>query len=216
MDSMSRSTPACRTGLSLSGGLSLGRQRTNNCYAIDDRSLLFVATSPRTDPFCDVHPPMQPNVKLQAVYPLPWWGIQTSATFQSLPGPQILAQQQTTNAQILPSLGRNLASCGAAAVCNDTVLLDLLPPGTHVRRPVYQVDVRFNKTITVGPDRHSSDGVRLQPPQREPGALVQQPLRSIVASSDGHSDRAIRGRWGAGGFLMRTIRRDRRVSVLSR
>ncbi len=134
----------------LSGGLSLGRQRTNNCYAIDDRSLLFVATSPRTTPYCDVRPPMQPNLKLQGVYPLPWWGIQTSATFQSLPGPQILAQQETTNAQILPSLGRNLAACGAAAVCNQTVPLALLPPGTLYGDRVYQVDVRFNKAVRVG------------------------------------------------------------------
>jgi hypothetical protein len=132
------------------GGLSLGRQRTNNCYAIEDRSLTFVATFPRTRPFCDVHPPMQPSLKLQGVYPLPWWGLETSATFQSLPGPQILAQQETTNAQILPSLGRNLASCRAAVECNATRPLDLLPPGTLYGDRVYQVDVRFNKIITVG------------------------------------------------------------------
>jgi hypothetical protein len=111
---------------------------------------LFVATSPRTTPFCDVRPPMQPNVKLQGVYPLPWWGIETSATFQSLPGAQILAQQETTNAQILPSLGRNLASCGAAALCNATVLLDVLPPATLYGDRIYQLDVRFTKTIRVG------------------------------------------------------------------
>jgi hypothetical protein len=134
----------------LSGGLSFGRQRTNNCYAIDDRSLLFVGTSPRTMPFCDVRPPMQPNLKLQGMYPLPWWGIQTAATFQSLPGPQILAQQETTNAQILPSLGRNVASCGTAAVCNATVSLDLLPPGTLYGDRLYQVDIRFNKAVRVG------------------------------------------------------------------
>jgi hypothetical protein len=134
----------------LGGGLSLGRQRTNICYAMDDRSLLFVPTSPRTTPFCDVRPPMQPNVKLQGVYPLPWWGIETSATFQSLPGPQLLAQQETTNAQILPSLGRNLASCGVAAVCTATVPLDLLPPGTLYGDRIYQVDLRFTRTVRVG------------------------------------------------------------------
>jgi hypothetical protein len=134
----------------LGGGLSVGRQRTNTCYAIDDRSLLFTATAPRATPFCDVHPPMQPNLKLQGVYPLPWWGIQASATFQSLPGPQILAQRTTTNAQIRPSLGRNLASCGIDPVCSGTVLLDLLPPGTLYGDRIYQVDIRVNKTMKVG------------------------------------------------------------------
>jgi hypothetical protein len=134
----------------VSGGMSLGRQRTNTCYTIEDRSLLFPATSPRTTPFCDVRPPMQPSVKLQAMYPWPWWGIETSATVQSLPGPQILAQQETPNAQIVPSLGRNLASCRAMAVCNGAVLLDLLPPATLYGDRIYQVDVRFNKTVRVG------------------------------------------------------------------
>jgi hypothetical protein len=134
----------------LGGGLSLGRERTNTCYVIDDRSLLFTATAPRTPEFCDVHPPMRPNVKMQAVYPLPWWGIQTSATFQSLPGQQILAQRPTSNGLIRPSLGRNLASCGAAATCNDSILLDLIPPATLYGDRIYQVDVRFTKTLRAG------------------------------------------------------------------
>jgi hypothetical protein len=130
--------------------VSLGRQRINNCYAIDDRSLLFPATSPRTEPFCHVRPPMQPNVKLQAMYPWPWWGIETSATFQSLPGQQILAQRETPNAEIMPSLGRNLSSCRGMAMCNGAVLLDLIPPGTLYGDRVYQIDVRMNKTIRIG------------------------------------------------------------------
>jgi hypothetical protein len=135
---------------SLSGGLSFGRERTNTCYAIDDRSLSFIGTSPRTNAFCDVHPPMKPNLKFQGVYPWPWWGLQTAATFQSLAGPQILAQQETTNVQILPSLGRNLAACGTAVVCNATVLLDLLPPAASYGDRIYQVDIRLSKTVRAG------------------------------------------------------------------
>jgi hypothetical protein len=92
---------------------------------------------------------MQPNVKGQVVYPLPW-GVSTAATFQSLPGPQILGQQTTPNAQIAPSLGRNLASCGTAATCNGTVLLDLVAPATIYGERIYQVDLRFSKTIRAG------------------------------------------------------------------
>jgi hypothetical protein len=109
-----------------------------------------MVTAPRSNAFCDVHPPMKPNLKFQGVYPWPWWGVETAGTFQSLAGPQILAQQETTNAQILPSLGRNLATCGTAAVCNATVLLDLLPPATRYGDRIYQVDIRLTKTISVG------------------------------------------------------------------
>ncbi len=136
-------------GVMLNGGVSIGRTRTNNCYAVSDLSLAFPATSPRTDAYCDVRPPMQPNVKGQVVYPLPW-GVSTAATFQSLPGPQILGQQTTPNAQIAPSLGRNLASCGTAATCNGTVLLDLVAPATIYGERIYQVDLRFSKTIRAG------------------------------------------------------------------
>ena len=44
-------------------------------------------------------PPFQTQVKLLAVYPLPWGGIQTSAAFQSLPGPQIAANYVATTAE---------------------------------------------------------------------------------------------------------------------
>jgi hypothetical protein len=134
----------------LGGGLNLGRERTNNCYVIGDRSLLFTATSPRAPAFCDVHPPMRPSLTLQAAYPLPWWGIQAAATFQSLPGPQILAQRPTSNALIRPSLGRNLASCGDAPTCNDTVTLDLIPPGTLYGDRINQVDIRVSKEWRAG------------------------------------------------------------------
>ncbi len=73
----------------VTGGLSLGRERINTCYMLDDRSLAFTPNAPRTTPFCDIRPPMQPNLKVQAVYPLPWWAIQVAATVQSLPGAQI-------------------------------------------------------------------------------------------------------------------------------
>ena len=75
----------------MQGGLSAGRERTNNCYAVNDLSLVsfntgtvFTAGTPRLSDFCDTRPPFQPNVKALAVYPLPWWGLQTS---RDLSGP---------------------------------------------------------------------------------------------------------------------------------
>ena len=71
-------------------------------------------------------------------------GIQTSATFQSLPGPQITASYTATNAQIAPSLGRNLAS-GAAG----TAMVPLVAPGTMFGDRLNQVDFRVSKTFTL-------------------------------------------------------------------
>ena len=53
--------------------------------------------------FCRVEPPFQSDVKVFGICPLPWWGLQTSATFQSLPGPLITAQYAVNNAQVLPN-----------------------------------------------------------------------------------------------------------------
>ena len=57
-----------------------------------------------------MRPPMLPNVKFIGVYPLPFWGLQTSATLQSTPGPEITASYSATNAEIAPSLGRDLSA----------------------------------------------------------------------------------------------------------
>jgi hypothetical protein len=83
-------------GVLLSGGVNTGRERTNNCFVLDRPDLTFAGTAtgvtaPRTPAFCDVRPPFQTQLKLFAVYPLPWWGVQAAATFQSLPGPPITA-----------------------------------------------------------------------------------------------------------------------------
>jgi hypothetical protein len=45
------------------------------------------------------------------VYPQPWWGVTTSVRFQNLFGPRRSASYFATNAEIAPSLGRNLSGC---------------------------------------------------------------------------------------------------------
>jgi hypothetical protein len=133
-------------GVVASGGVSYGRTRTNTCYATSDPSIAFASATgstsivaPRTSAFCDVRPPMQPNLKVLLVYPLPWYGIQTAATMQSLPGPQIAATYAITNAIASPSLGRNL-SAGTATV-------DLIAPGTTYGDRLNQVDFRASKIV---------------------------------------------------------------------
>jgi hypothetical protein len=126
-------------GVVLSGGTSTGRVLTDNCFVVD---------SPQNLLNCNVTPPYQTQVKFFVVYPLPWWGIQTSATFQSIPGPQITASYTATNAEIAPSLGRNLAS-GAAG----TASVPLVAPGTMFGEQLNQVDFRGSKTFTLPGNR---------------------------------------------------------------
>ena len=147
-------------GIVTQGGFSIGRERTDNCYARNDLSLLsfntgtnFTVGTPRLEDYCDVRPPFMPNVKALIVYPLPWWGLQTSATYQGLPGPQILANATVRNADIAPSLGRNLSSCPATGTCNTTVNVGLIPPGTDYGERLNQVDFRVAKTFDFGGGR---------------------------------------------------------------
>jgi hypothetical protein len=111
--------------------MNMGRTHTQTCFAIDTPGALR---------FCDTRPPFQPNFSFVGVLPLPWYGISTSFTYRDYPGFQITATQQYTNAQILPSLGRNLAS-GA----NGTVNVALIEPGTMYGPRQRQIDFRLSK-----------------------------------------------------------------------
>ena len=123
----------------VSGGISLGRERINNCNLIDDLSLTF--NGPRTEAYCDVRPPFQPQVKGQVATPLRW-GLNVSATFQSLSGPQLSANYPLTNAIAGPSLGRNFT--------NVPPTIDLLPGGTMYGDRIYQTDIRISRVIRSG------------------------------------------------------------------
>jgi hypothetical protein len=129
----------------LSGGISLGRERVNTCNLIGDLSLTQTGTArpndPRTEDFCDVRPPWQPQVKGQVAYPLPF-DISLSATFQSLSGPEIRAQYALTNAISQPSLGRPYTGVPPT--------VDLMPTASLYGDRIYQTDVRFSKTIRSG------------------------------------------------------------------
>jgi hypothetical protein len=140
-------------GIVVSGGPSIGRVESNYCFAVDSPQGTGLppaqgANSAAGLLYCDVKPPFQPNVKLLGVYPLPWGGVQLAATFQSLPGPQVTAGRTYGNGEILPSLGRNLAT-GAAG----TALVQLIQPGTMYDERLYQVDFRASKIFQLGSRR---------------------------------------------------------------
>lgn len=114
-----------------------------------------IASSPSQ--FCRATEPWagQTQVKLNGTYLLPW-DMQVSAVFQNLPGFPLLATRPFTDAEIAPSLGRNLAACPTATgACTATVTVQLLEPHTRREDRLTQLDLRFNKRVRVG-------GVRLQ------------------------------------------------------
>jgi hypothetical protein len=131
----------------LSGGVTFGRERINYCNLMGDLSLStsgpgFNINTPHTEEFCDVRPPMQPQIKGQVAYPLPLWDISLSATFQSLSGPQLSANYALNNALVLPSLGRPFTSVPPT--------VNLLPAGEMYGDRIYQTDLRISKAFRTG------------------------------------------------------------------
>jgi hypothetical protein len=148
-------------GALFQGGTNTGREVTDNCDVVQKvqnpaggpalASLLsrpfspvnYSAMASPSPLYCRIDPPMQTQVKLLGVYPLPWWGLQTSATFQSLPGPIVTATYVATNQEIAPSLGRNLS--GTVTTAN----VELIAPGSDYGDRLNQLDVRLTKTFAL-------------------------------------------------------------------
>jgi hypothetical protein len=132
-----------RKGRVFAGGLSTGQTTTDNC----------AVAGGVPSQFCRITSPWQAQtqIKFSGVYPLPWWGLQTSATFQNVPGLAWSANLVATNAQIAPSLGRNLAACPAATgPCNATATISLIAPNTVFEHRGNQIDLRLSKIVQLG------------------------------------------------------------------
>jgi len=139
----------------LQGGISLGRTETNTCFANNRPDVLpanQAATTPRLDAFCDVVGSWwdaNGQIKVTGSYPLPY-GFNIAGVLQNLPGAPILANAVYTNAQVAPSLGRNLAACGAATTCTATVTVALIPNLTMFEDRVTQFDLRLGRDFRFG------------------------------------------------------------------
>ncbi len=126
----------------LSGGISTGRTVTDDCSVVVD--------SPQKR-FCRVILPFsgQTQVKFSGAYPLPW-DLQASATFQYLPGIPITASYVARNAEIAPTLGRNLGQCGTRVVCTGTATVEVIEPNTQFENRISQLDARLTRLFRVG------------------------------------------------------------------
>ena len=140
--------------VTLQGGTNTGRTATSACFVFNSPQALpaavaspnFISTASSLSlphQFCSETPPFLTQVKFFGVYPLPWWGLQASAAYQSYPGPEISAIYPFSNAAIAPSLGRDLS--GSVR----TVTVQLTPPGTMYGERMNQVDFRIAKTFKI-------------------------------------------------------------------
>jgi hypothetical protein len=139
-----------RPGLFFQGGVSTGRRVEDNCEIVtkvDNPNPLY----------CHREEPMITFVKGYGSYTVPRVDVQISGTYQTKPGPLVLAIYTATNAEVAPSLGRSLA--GAAP----NVDVHLLEPGPYTTTNggsgqlhgdrLHQVDFRFSKLLRFGGTR---------------------------------------------------------------
>jgi hypothetical protein len=133
----------------LRGGVSSNTRVSDRCFVVDSPQQLYQ---------CKIDEPWSATTqfKFSVVYPMPW-SLQASAVYQNLPPIPTSASYVATNAQIRPSLGRNLGSCGAAAICNATTTFELIPLATYFTEPrSQQLDLRFSRSFR-------TKGIQLQP-----------------------------------------------------
>jgi hypothetical protein len=153
------------SNLQVGGAADTGRTVNDVCFDVNSPGAIatalpgisatpapFTATSINGQPICRIVTPFsaQTQVKMFWSYPLPA-DIVISGVFQSFSGPPIIATYTASNAQIAPSLGRNLAACGTQAVCTATATVPLVVPQTLFAGRSNRLDFRLTKLIHVGP-----------------------------------------------------------------
>jgi hypothetical protein len=122
----------------LTGGFSIGTTVSDDCAITPD--------SPQKQ-FCHRTDTAR-QIKFAGVYQLPY-GIAASGILSSTPGAYLAATYRATNAEIFPSLGRNLSSCSTTP-CNQVATVALIDPFS-IREPRQTVvDLRLSKSIHLG------------------------------------------------------------------
>jgi hypothetical protein len=145
-----------RQGVIVSGGLSTGSEMSDYCFTVDSPGTGFSGFSGTTRESgsyqCHIAPGWSSGtqIKLSAVYPLPYY-FQVAANWQNLPPIPTTASYVATNAEILPSLGRNVGACAGRPTCTTTTTIELIQPSSYYTEGRNnQLDVRLTRTFRVG------------------------------------------------------------------
>lgn len=137
-------------GLMLQGGTSTGRMTSDNCDVlakVPETLLTYDPDNAADMPYCHVQEKFNTQVKLLGTYTVPRIDVLVSGTFRSQPGPQIAADFAATNADVRPSLGRDLAGG------ERSITVNLVAPGTLYGDRLNQLDLRFGKIFRFGRTR---------------------------------------------------------------
>jgi hypothetical protein len=149
-----QATARLNRGTFFSGGFSTGRLAYSFCAdnfvgtvttlslpGAGGNAASYTFNLPNTR-FCDVRYPFQTQVKLSGSYTLPY-DVTVAGTFQSYPGPEILATWNAPASAALPSLGRALS--GGAR----TFQVPIISPGTTFGDRRNQLDLRFSRMFHI-------------------------------------------------------------------
>jgi hypothetical protein len=130
-----------RSGVRLGGGIDTGRSVSDSCFVVD---------SPQQLLNCHVVTPFgaQTQFKMNGSYPLPG-SFMVSGIYQNVSGPLVTASYAASNAEIAPTLGRNLAACGTRTPCTATATVPLIAPGTMREPRITRLDLRLTKYISL-------------------------------------------------------------------
>jgi carboxypeptidase family protein len=140
----------------LQGGLSTGKTTQDDCAVVtrfpevvvpgfSGNPVSFSSSPSASAQFCHVETPFLTQVKLLGSYVLPF-DVSVAATYQDLPGPNILANATYTSAQIASSLGRQLSSASTATI-------NIVAPSVLYGERMHQLDLRLTKIIHVNRGR---------------------------------------------------------------
>jgi hypothetical protein len=137
------------------GGTSTGQTVADNCEVRGRLPELSTATTGTSafgaglanstvsplSPYCHAAYGVLTQFRGLSTYLVPRVDVQLSAVVQSKPGPMLAANYTVPNADVIPSLGRNLA--GNAT----NVTVNLVAPGTMYGERINQFDLRMSKLL---------------------------------------------------------------------
>jgi hypothetical protein len=148
----------------LAGGISVGREVTNNCFANAFPNVTGYVSAGASSAFgnrdpkyCETKSPLWQGVgsqvKFQVVYPLKYDFV-VSGTYKNLPGIPITATITVPDAAVAASLGRNLSACAApTGACTQVASVSVVYPQSVFDRRLNEVDSRLSRRFKLGKTR---------------------------------------------------------------
>jgi hypothetical protein len=136
-------------GVFINGGVAAGRTRFNQCESFVDNPAQVFGLTGSTFSYCNFSSGLLTQAKINGSYTLPWQQIQIAGVLQNLPGQQVLAQWNITQAEVAAgTLGR--AMSGGA---NTSRVVPLIEPGTMFTPRRTQIDLRLSKAMRFNGNR---------------------------------------------------------------